>query len=41
VPAFYLQPRNTCEIVDHIARRMLDLFELSDAALATPWTGLE
>jgi hypothetical protein len=39
VPAFYLRPRNIHEMVDHTARRMLDLFELSEAG--TAWTGLE
>jgi len=41
VPAFYLRPRNIHEMVDHTARRMLDLFKLGDEALATAWTGLE
>jgi 4-hydroxy-3-polyprenylbenzoate decarboxylase len=40
VPAFYLLPRDIGDMVDHFARRMLDLLQLGDAPLSTPWTGL-
>jgi 4-hydroxy-3-polyprenylbenzoate decarboxylase len=40
VPAFYNRPSNIAEIIDHFARRMIDLLELTDTSLSMPWTGL-
>ncbi|PWB62283.1 MAG: 3-octaprenyl-4-hydroxybenzoate carboxy-lyase [Bradyrhizobiaceae bacterium] len=39
VPAFYLRPRTVEEIVDQMARRVVDLLALTPAPLARPWTG--
>jgi 4-hydroxy-3-polyprenylbenzoate decarboxylase len=40
VPAFYLMPRTIEEMVDHIARRAIDLLGLRTAGLAGPqWRG--
>jgi 4-hydroxy-3-polyprenylbenzoate decarboxylase len=41
VPAFYLRPNSVGDIVDQIARRAIDLLELSDAALSRSWTGFD
>lgn len=41
VPAYYRKPRSVMEIVDHTARRAIDLLGLDIAALAEPWGGLE
>jgi 4-hydroxy-3-polyprenylbenzoate decarboxylase len=40
VPAFYLRPRDTSDIVDQIARRSLDLLALTETPLAASWSGL-
>jgi 4-hydroxy-3-polyprenylbenzoate decarboxylase len=40
VPAFYHRPSNIAEIIDHFARRMIDLLDLTDTSLSIPWTGL-
>lgn len=40
VPAFYRKPQSVLEIVDHTARRAIDLIGLDIAALAEPWGGL-
>lgn len=40
VPAFYLMPKSIDEIVDHIARRAIDLLSLNAPGLAGPeWGG--
>lgn len=39
VPAFYHRSSDIAEIIDHFARRMIDLLELTDASLSVPWTG--
>lgn len=41
VPAFYHGPTTIDEIIDHIARRAIDLLGLDMAPLAMPWTGGE
>lgn len=41
VPAFYHGPTTIEEIIDHIARRAIDLLGLDMAPLAMPWTGAE
>ena len=41
VPAFYHRPSNIAEIIDHFARRAIDLLGLTDASLSAPWTGLD
>jgi 4-hydroxy-3-polyprenylbenzoate decarboxylase len=38
VPAFYLNPASVAEIVDHIARRAIDLLRLFEP-VARPWPG--
>lgn len=40
VPAWYRRPQTAMEIVDHTARRAIDLLGLDIAALAEPWAGL-
>lgn len=40
VPAYYRRPQSVSEIVDHTARRAIDLLDLALAELAEPWTGL-
>lgn len=40
VPAFYRKPQTVMEIVDHTARRAIDLLNLDVEALAEPWAGL-
>ncbi|MEE1609851.1 UbiX family flavin prenyltransferase [Microvirga sp. CF3016] len=40
VPAFYRRPQSVMDIVDHTARRAIDLLGLDIAALAEPWGGL-
>lgn len=39
VPAFYRHPQRIDDIVEHIARRAIDLFDLRPEALAQEWTG--
>ncbi|MFC1460497.1 UbiX family flavin prenyltransferase [Microvirga arabica] len=40
VPAFYRRPQSVMDIIDHTARRAIDLLNLDIAALAEPWGGL-
>lgn len=40
VPAWYRRPQTVMEIVDHTARRAIDLLGLDIAAFAEPWAGL-
>jgi len=40
VPAYYRRPQSVMDIVDHTARRAIDLLDLEIAALAEPWSGL-
>jgi 4-hydroxy-3-polyprenylbenzoate decarboxylase len=40
VPAFYLKPVSVGDIVNHIARRAIDLLSLGAPALSRSWTGL-
>ena len=37
VPAFYLRPACIAAMIDHLARRMIDLLGIAEAPLATPW----
>jgi 4-hydroxy-3-polyprenylbenzoate decarboxylase len=39
VPAFYHRPKGVADIVDHIARRAIDLLRLDQVALASEWQG--
>jgi 4-hydroxy-3-polyprenylbenzoate decarboxylase len=39
VPAYYRRPRTVMEIVDHTARRAIDLLGLDIPAQAEPWRG--
>lgn len=39
VPAFYHRPQGVADIVDHIARRAIDLLRLDQVALASEWQG--
>lgn len=39
VPAFYHRPQSVADIVDHIARRAIDLLHLADLPLAAEWQG--
>ena len=39
VPAFYQRPSTIAEMIDHFARRAIDLLGLTDAPLAAPWHG--
>jgi 4-hydroxy-3-polyprenylbenzoate decarboxylase len=39
VPAFYLHPQRIEDIVEHIARRAIDLLELREIALSREWVG--
>nr|WP_222858624.1 UbiX family flavin prenyltransferase [Rhizobium mesosinicum] len=39
VPAFYNRPQSVQEIVDHLARRAVDLLGLPVAPLASAWSG--
>lgn len=41
VPAYYRRPQSVRDIVEHTARRAIDLLDLNIAALAEPWRGLE
>jgi flavin prenyltransferase len=41
VPAYYRRPRSVMDIIDHTARRAIDLLDLDIAALAEPWSGLK
>lgn len=40
VPAWYRRPQTVMDIVDHTARRAIDLLGLDISALAEPWAGL-
>jgi len=40
VPAYYRRPQSVADIIDHTARRAIDLLDLDIAALAEPWRGL-
>jgi 4-hydroxy-3-polyprenylbenzoate decarboxylase len=40
VPAYYRRPQTVTDIIDHTARRAIDLLNLDIAALAEPWGGL-
>jgi 4-hydroxy-3-polyprenylbenzoate decarboxylase len=40
VPAYYRRPQSVMEIVDHTARRAIDLLDLGIESLAEPWGGL-
>jgi 4-hydroxy-3-polyprenylbenzoate decarboxylase len=40
VPAFYQRPGTVAEMIDHLARRTIDLLGLTDAPLSAPWHGL-
>jgi len=40
VPAYYRRPQSVAEIIDHTARRAIDLLDLDIPALADPWSGL-
>lgn len=40
VPAYYRKPQSVSEIVDHTARRAIDLLDLDMPALADSWSGL-
>ncbi|MGI2033519.1 UbiX family flavin prenyltransferase [Rhizobium panacihumi] len=39
VPAFYHRPESVMDIVEHIARRAIDLLRLDDRSLAREWRG--
>ena len=41
VPAYYRRPQSVMDIIDHSARRAIDLLNLDITALAEPWGGLE
>jgi 4-hydroxy-3-polyprenylbenzoate decarboxylase len=41
VPAYYRKPQSVMDIIDHTARRAIDLLGLDIAALADPWGGLK
>lgn len=40
VPAYYRKPQSVMDIIDHTARRAIDLLNLDIATLAEPWSGL-
>ncbi|NIX75914.1 UbiX family flavin prenyltransferase [Microvirga terricola] len=40
VPAYYRRPQTVMDIIDHTARRAIDLLNLDLHALAEPWDGL-
>jgi 4-hydroxy-3-polyprenylbenzoate decarboxylase len=40
VPAFYQTPNTIGEIIDHLARRAIDLLDVADVSLSAPWKGL-
>jgi polyprenyl P-hydroxybenzoate and phenylacrylic acid decarboxylases len=40
VPAYYRRPQSVAEIIEHTARRAIDLLKLDIPALAEPWDGL-
>jgi 4-hydroxy-3-polyprenylbenzoate decarboxylase len=40
VPAFYHRCSNMGEMIDHFARRAIDLLDVADASISTPWGGL-
>jgi 4-hydroxy-3-polyprenylbenzoate decarboxylase len=40
VPAFYHRCSNMGEMIDHFARRAIDLLDAADASISTPWGGL-
>jgi 4-hydroxy-3-polyprenylbenzoate decarboxylase len=39
MPAFYQRPASIADMIDHLARRAIDLLGLAHAPLATPWHG--
>jgi flavin prenyltransferase len=39
VPAFYHRPQSVADIIEHIARRAIDLLHLSERPLADEWQG--
>lgn len=39
VPAFYNRPESVADIVEHIARRAIDMLHLSELPLANEWQG--
>lgn len=41
VPAYYRRPQSVTDIIDHTARRAIDLLNLNITALAKPWDGLK
>jgi len=41
VPAYYRRPQSVMDIIDHTARRAIDLLDLDIPALADPWGGLK
>ncbi|WP_201861250.1 UbiX family flavin prenyltransferase [Microvirga soli] len=40
VPAYYRRPQSVMDIIEHTARRAIDLLNLNIDALAEPWGGL-
>ena len=40
VPAFYQRCSTIAEMIDQFARRAVDLLDVADASLSTPWGGL-
>jgi len=41
VPAYYRKPQSVAEIIDHTARRAIDLLDLDIGPLAESWSGSE
>jgi len=41
VPAYYRRPQSVMDIIDHTARRAIDLLDLCIPTLADPWGGLK
>lgn len=39
VPAFYHRPQSVADIIEHIARRAIDMLRLEDMPLASEWRG--
>nr|WP_278246961.1 flavoprotein [Klenkia brasiliensis] len=40
MPAFYNRPASIADVVDHIAMRVLDQFDISAPTTSPRWTGL-
>ncbi|KAB0266858.1 UbiX family flavin prenyltransferase [Microvirga brassicacearum] len=40
VPAYYRKPQSVADIIDHTARRAIDLIGLDIGVLAEPWSGI-